>query len=88
MTKASPGALISHAAYSARGAERLLIAALIHLEDAEAEIDDLTFVADARLEFIDVRPALEVMGIFSRNLIRLADAYGHAEVRRRSERRR
>ena len=88
MNVMSPGAFLSQAADLALGAERLVIAALIRLEDAEASLDHLTFVTDARLEVVDLQYAIETLSTFAGNLIRLADAYGHAEVSRRAAGRR
>lgn len=80
----SAGARLSHAAYLAFGAQRLAIAALILLEEAEADVNDLTFLTDANIRTVDLRVLLEDLATFTGNLLCLADAYGHAEVRRRS----
>lgn len=79
----SPGALLSDAASLARGSERLAIAALQRLEDAESETRDLAFVADADIGVVDLVALLNSLGIFTDNLLHLADAYGRAEVRLR-----
>lgn len=83
MTNSSPGAYLSQAADLAAGAERLVIAALIHLEDAEADNPNLAFLEETPLEGVDLVELLDGLTTFASNLLRLADAYGHAEVRRR-----
>jgi hypothetical protein len=83
VTNSSPGAYISQAADLAAGAERLVIAALIHLEDAEADNPNLAFLEETPLEGVDLVELLHGLAAFASNLLSLADAYGHAEVRRR-----
>ena len=85
MTNSSLGAYISQAADLAAGAERLVIAALIRLEDAEADNPNLAFLGETPLEGVDLVELLDGLATFAINLLRVADAYGHAEVRRRSE---
>jgi hypothetical protein len=80
----SAGARLSQAAFLAFGAQRLAIAALLLLEEVEADVDDLTFLANANVKTVDLRTLLEDLGTFTDNLLGLADAYGHAEVRRRA----
>jgi hypothetical protein len=76
----SAGSFLSEAASLAFGAQRLMIAALIRLEDAEANVDDLDFIAEARVVPVDLPALCRDLGIFSGNLLHLADAYGHYQV--------
>jgi hypothetical protein len=77
------GALLSQAAELAFGAQRLALAAVLRIEDAEAELGDLGFLVAADLRSVDLPAMLEDLSIFSQNLLHLADAYGHYEVRNR-----
>jgi hypothetical protein len=85
VTNSSPGAYLSQAADLAAGAERLVIAALIRLEVAEAHNPNLAFLEETPLEGVDLVELLDGLATFASNLLRLADAYGHAEVRRRRQ---
>jgi hypothetical protein len=80
MKRTAPGALLSEAADLALGAYRLAIAAAIRIEDAEAGAGDFTFVTNADLHAVDLPTLFEGLGAFSQNLVRLADAYGHAQA--------
>ena len=80
----SAGALLSQAAYMAIGAQRLTIAAAIRLDDAEAQISDLAFLARADIQAINFAALLKDLGVLADNLQHLADAFGHYEVQRRS----
>jgi len=82
MNATSPGVCLSQAVDLAAGAERLVIAALIRLEDAEADASSLAFVEETRLEVVDLVELLTELANFASNLLRLADAYGRAEVSR------
>jgi hypothetical protein len=77
------GALLSQAAELAFGAQRLALAAVLRLNDAEEELRDLSFVAAADIRTVDLPALLQDLGIFSLNLLHFADAYGHHEVRNR-----
>ena len=65
------------------GAQRLSIAALLCLEEADANLDDLTLLDDAHIQPVNLPALQEDLAIFAGNVLKLADAYGHAEVRRR-----
>ena len=84
MSRIPTGALLSQAADLAFGAQRLALAAVLRLEDAEEELGDLKFVGSADLRPVDIPLVLEDLGIFSLNLLHLADAYGQAEVQARA----
>jgi hypothetical protein len=81
----SPGAHLSHAARSAFDAQRVLLAAVIHLEMADAAIADLDlWLTSVDLTDIDIAILLHQLGDLAQSLQRLADEYGHAEVARRT----
>jgi hypothetical protein len=82
MKTVSSGVFLAHAADLALGAERLFIAALLCLEDADANLDDMTLVDDVDVQPVNLQALLEGVGTFATNLLKLADAYGHAQVRR------
>src|SRR5687768_9429662 len=79
------GAHLAHAAEAAADAQRLLLASVLHVEAAEEVSPDLDeFVADVELPDTNVAFLLEKVGDYAAGLQRIADAYGHAEVRRRA----
>ena len=77
-----PGALLADAADQVWGAYRLLVAALIQLEEAELLLRDRSSLPGTPLHPVDTRGLLEGVGTLSSNLLRLADGYGQAEVSR------
>lgn len=79
----SPGVLLADAAGFAFNAYRLLIAACLELDQAEQRLTDRGVVTDAILEPVDARALMEHLAAFSVNLLHLADAYGHAQVKHR-----
>lgn len=84
----SPGVHLSHAARLAGDAQRFLISSIIHLEMADAGIVDLDeLFAEVGVADFNVAVVLEELGLLADHLQHVADAYGHREVRRRSERR-
>ena len=68
------GPLLAQAADYARGAHRLLVAAVLALDEAGADMEP---AAD------DIAELLEDAGDFAAELIAVADDYGHREVERR-----
>src|SRR5687767_10153833 len=81
----SLGVQISYAAEAAFGALRLLLASVLHVEAAEEVSPDLDdFLADVELPDTNVAFLLETIGDYAAGLQRIADACGHAEVRRRA----
>jgi len=83
-TASMASALLGEAATHAAEAHRHLVAALLRLERAEAEITDIdALIAEVGIDPVDWRALISGVDRFAENLLRIADAYGHREVRGR-----
>jgi hypothetical protein len=84
----APGIELSHAARMAVDAQRAVIATVVHIEAADAVLTDLDqWLARVDLSEDDIFAAVNNLGCLAERLQRLCDAYGHAEVLRRSQER-
>lgn len=86
MTRRIAGVLLSEAAALTLRSQRLAVAALITMEEAEASTADLSFIVGAEIKPVDVAALCEALSVLAENLLRLAHAYGHAGVGRHASR--
>ncbi len=81
-----PGSLLSYAASVALGTQRFAVVCHCLLEEADAALDDQTFVGALDLGEVDLPFLIESLGMLADNLQRIADAYGHDQVAKRFRR--
>ena len=75
-----PGPLLSHAAVCAFGAQRFAVSCLCRVEEADAAMDDQSFVEALDLDEVNLPSLIERLGVLGSNLQRVADAYGNDQV--------
>lgn len=77
------GPALGDAARLACGAHRLLVATVLRIEAAEELLAPTETISFANMEAVDLAGLLAESDLLASNLQRIADEYGHAEVRRR-----